>query len=112
MTLETLHGTFRNDWHFARYKNVPLAEPAVRWRVLGREGDDSSVVHIELSTDKPAFFVWMNAKGIGGEFSDNCMTLVPGRTVDIEFAPKAPVKTDVFSKSLSVVDLSKTLYIQ
>ena len=51
---------------------------------------------VTLTTDKPAFWVWMNAKGVRGEFDDNAVTLVPGRPRTFTFSPKdastAPAK--------------------
>ena len=41
-----------------------------------------------LSADKPAFYVWANVRGVRGEFSDNCLTLLPGRPRTITFARK------------------------
>ena len=52
--------------------------------------------NVTLTTDKPAFWVWMNAKGVRGEFDDNAVTLVPGRPRTFTFSPKdastAPAK--------------------
>ena len=61
---------------------------------------------VRLSADKPAFFVWANAKGIRGEFSDNCLTLLPGRPVTLRFAEKGAFDAEAFSRGLSVTSLS------
>jgi hypothetical protein len=55
-----------------------------------------------VSTDYPAFFVWLNATGVRGEFSDNSFTLLPGRPRKIAFVPKEKVSKEVFERSLSV----------
>ncbi|MBO6167884.1 MAG: cellulase family glycosylhydrolase [Kiritimatiellae bacterium] len=41
---------------------------------------------VVLETDRPAFFVWCNVRGVKGEFDDNCITLLPGETRTLTFA--------------------------
>ena len=60
---------------------------------------------VTLATDKPAFWVWLNAKGIRGEFDDNAVTLVPGCPRTFTFAPKDAVSPGRFKAALEVVDL-------
>ena len=36
---------------------------------------------VTLTTDRPAFFVWVDSPGCA--FSDNCLTLLPGRPVTV-----------------------------
>jgi len=92
LTLKTKAGTYQNDWHFGFYKDMPLAQARVEVKVKG-EGEQRSYV---LSSDAPAFFVWANAKGVPGEFDDNCFTLLPGRSRTIRFDHAiAPGKIDV-----------------
>ena len=61
---------------------------------------------VTLTTDRPAFWVWANAKGIPGEFSDNALTLVPGSPVKLVFTPKGDVTPEQFKAALTVVSLS------
>ena len=76
LTLTTPQGTYQNDWHFDFYKNVPLATAQVEAKVEGSGARRT----VTLSTDKPAFFVWADVRGsTGGDFDDNCLTLLPGR---------------------------------
>jgi beta-mannosidase len=112
MTLETAHGIYRNDWHFDYWKNVPLESAKVDFRVLERKGGGMSPIRVEISTDKPAFYVWLNAEGVAGEFSDNCFTLLPGRPVTVEFTPKKSVSDKTFLERLTVTDLEKTFVRQ
>ena len=101
MTLVTKYGTFTNDWLFDYYKGYDLAKAKVEAKVDGFK--------VTLSTDKPAFFVWANAKNVPGEFSDNSFTLLPGRPKTIVFTPKCAKTTEEdFRKALSFTDLSKT----
>ena len=64
--------------------------------------DGKNVFELEVSTDYPAFFVWLNATGVRGEFSDNSFMLLPGRPRKITFIPKEKVSKEVFNRSLSV----------
>ena len=62
---------------------------------------------VTLTTDKPAFWVWMNAKGIRGEFDDNAVTLVPGVKRVFAFEPADKATTpEAFKAALTVVNLN------
>lgn len=97
--------SFENEWMFNFYKQCPLANADVRMKTV----NDNGVWKVTLMTDRPAFFTWVNATGIPGEFSDNSFTLYPGRPVTLTFTPK---KSDIrfvdFKESLSVFHLRKT----
>ena len=62
---------------------------------------------VTLTTDKPAFWVWMNVKGVRGEFDDNAVTLVPGKPRTFTFKPKDAVTPELFKKSFSVTHLAE-----
>ena len=81
LTLKTPHGDYQNDWHFGFYKDLPIRRAKVECRPAEGGG-------FTLSADKPAFYVWANVRGVRGEFSDNCLTLLPGRPRTITFARK------------------------
>ena len=100
LTLRTKFGVFQNDWMFDYYKTYDLAGADVKATVNG--------FNVTLSTDKPAFFVWTNAKGVRGEFSDNSFTLLPGRPVEIRFMPKGNVSPHEFKRAFSVTHLRMT----
>ena len=100
LSLKTSRGTVGNDHHFAPYKDLPLAAANVSVTFDG--------LAVTLSTDKPAFFVWANVKGIRGEFSDNSFLLLPDRPVTLRFDPKTDVSPEAFRKSLSVTHLRQT----
>lgn len=101
LTLKTSQGVCQNDWHFGFYKDMPLAKAIVQAKVRENDGRKFLV----LSTDKPAFFVWANVRGVRGEFSDNALTLLPGRQKEIEFIAKQDVGSDTFRNDLTVRDL-------
>ena len=95
----------RNEWFFAPFKDCPIENAKID-ATVGR--DDPIAPQITLTTDKPAFFVWVNATGVRGEFDDNSFTLLPDEPRTLTFAPKEPIDADAFRRSLSVTDLSKS----
>ena len=97
LTMKTDRGVFRNEWMPKRFKDCPLAAA----RIVA----DFDGFRVTLSTDRPAFYVWANAEGVRGEFSDNSFTLLPGRPVTIEFVPKQDVSPAEFRKRFTVSDL-------
>ena len=55
---------------------MPLATAQVEAKVEG----SGARRRVTLPTDKPAVFVWADVRGSsGGDFDDNCLTLLPGR---------------------------------
>ena len=95
----------RNEFFFAPFRESPLAEAKIRVVVPGDSG--SSGFRVVLTSDKPALFVWLDAPGIRGEFSDNSFALLPGEPRTVEFAPKDPEDTpEAFRAALRVSHLS------
>ena len=102
LTLRTSHGEFRNDVLFKRFKDYALPDARI---VATFDG-----LKLTLKTDRPAFYVWANVEGARGEFSDNSLTLLPGRPVTVEFRPKGKLPPqDAFERLLTVMDLSKAV---
>ena len=101
LTLATSCGICQNDWHFGFYKDMPLADAKVKMEAEGGGGQ----WNILLSADKPAFFVWANCRGVCGEFSDNCLTLLPSRPVRLAFKSQSPLSDREFEGSLTVSHL-------
>ena len=100
MKLDTPAGTVRGDWHFGFFRDVPIAKARVDVRVDGYK--------VTLTADKPAFYVWADAYKMGGEFSDNCLTLLPGEPVEIVYTPKVwDVSERWFRHGLSVTHLAE-----
>lgn len=94
-----------NDWLFDEFKNCALENAAIRKEVTEEDG----IWTVSLTTDKPAFFVWLNADGIPGEFSDNSFTLYPGSAVKVTFTPKDGGKSfSDFANSLHIKHLNQT----
>ena len=71
------------DFFPRAYKDYDPAPAKVRatW-----SGTDNAPV-LTLKTDKPAFFVTASV-GVAGTFSDNALTLLPGRPVKLSFTPR------------------------
>ena len=91
----------RNDWFFEPFRQMPVAKAKVGMKVDGFK--------VTLTTDRPAFFVWANAKGVRGEFDDNSFTLLPGEPKTIVFTPKDAATTpEAFRKALSLTHLADT----
>ena len=100
LRLKTRQGEFRNDWMFGYYKEYDLARAKVMARFDGLD--------VTLSTDRPAFFVWANVRGVRGEFSDNSLTLLPDRPVTLTFKAKEPVGPEAFRRAFEVTHLRET----
>ena len=105
LTLTTPCGSVQNDWQFGFYKDAPLAAAKVSAEVAA--GEKPGTFRVTLATDKPAFYVWANVRNVRGEFSDNCLTLLPGRPQALVFTPKdAQISLDVFKSRFSVTHLA------
>ena len=64
---------------------------------------------VTLSTDKPAFGVWVNASRIAGEFDDNHLTLLPGNPRTLVFKPlDGATRFADFVQSLTVRHVRQT----
>ena len=92
-----------DDGLFADYRDCPLADARIG---LGDIVADDEGFFVTVSTDRPAFFVWLGVQGIRGEFSDNSFTLLPTRPRRIRFVPKEiGVALDAFRSALRVTHL-------
>ena len=71
-------------------------------------GGDAAPV-LTLSTDKPALFVTATVD-VPGYFSDNALTLIPGRPVKLRFTPRkrARVTQKALADSLTIRHLRDT----
>ncbi len=94
-----------NDFFPEAYKAYDLAEANVstRW-----EGSEEAPVLV-LSTDKPAVFVTATTD-VPGYFSDNALTLLPGREARLSFTPRlgAVATKSALAASLRVNHLRET----
>lgn len=84
----------------AKYNDVKLPDAKVTAKIDG--------FNVTLTADKPAFWVWMNVRGIGGEFDDNAVTLVPGNSRIFTFKPYDKSTTpEQFKSAFSVTHLTE-----
>ncbi len=60
---------------------------------------------VELTADKPAFYVSLDPQALRGRFSDNMITLLPGAKRTLAFLPKGPVTAKELDAALKVYDL-------
>ena len=86
-------------WMFVEPKDCFIQKAEVKMTASRRKGKWV----VSLTTDKPAFYVWVTAKGFKGHFSDNSFTLLPGQIKEITF--KAEGSFDEFAKALKVTHL-------
>ncbi len=84
------------NWHFFEpYKSYDLPNAAVQARPVDGYG-------VRLESDRPALFVTLDSDGIGGEWSDNCLLLLPERPVEVAFTPRQPISPHRLTESLRV----------
>lgn len=72
-----------NDYFPKPYKAYELVRPTISARWSDRDG----AAVLTLEADKPAFFATASVD-VPGYFSDNAVTLLPGRPVDLTFVPR------------------------
>jgi beta-mannosidase len=94
-----------NDYFPKAYKAYDIGEAKVKASWSG--GDKAPV--LTLSADQPAMFVTATVD-VPGYFSDNAVTLIPGREVKLSFTPRkgAVVSKDALAGSLKVSHLRET----
>ena len=94
-----------NDFFPRAYKYFEPLETRVK--AVWSNSERASILN--LSTDKPAFFVTA-AVDVPGFFSDNAITLIPGREKSIGFTPRLGTKADGnrLAKSLQIRHLRET----
>jgi len=93
-----------NELFFTEYKRCELEKAAIKLEV----SKSDSKLFVELTSDKPAFFVSMDAVGIAGEFGENCFTLLPGECRRTAFIPRQNITMNQFKNTLKVKHLRNT----
>ena len=94
-----------NDYFPKPYKAYELVQPKIRAGWSEVEGQ----LVLSLTSDQPALFVTATVD-VPGYFSDNAVTLLPGRTTDLTFTPRhgATPSASELVQSLKVRNLSET----
>ncbi|HUX21325.1 MAG TPA: glycoside hydrolase family 2 protein [Spirochaetia bacterium] len=90
MELRTSLESVSNETFLTYPKSCPIQRALVTATVEAA-GDTLAVT---LTTDKPSFYVSLDAGDLGGRFDDNCITLMPGAGRRLTFRPD----DDRFSK--------------
>ena len=93
-----------NEHFFAEYKKCHL--PLVNCNYEIKEAGDS--FEVKVTSDRPAFFLTLDAQGIPGEFDDNCFTLLPEKPRRLVFAPKGDVTLSELQETLKIRHLRST----
>ncbi len=93
-----------NTIFFTEEKNCGLMPAKIETKVSEVNGK----YQVELTTDKPAFFVVLETPGIKGIFSNNSFTLLPGEPKTVEFVPVEYRSRVKFGKVLKVMHLRET----
>jgi beta-mannosidase len=97
--------TYQSNYMFGYAKDCNFEKADVKMEAKNEKGKWL----VTLSTDKPAFGVWVNASCIAGEFDDNHLTLLPGEPRTLVFKPQdAATRFDDFAKSLTVRNVRQT----
>jgi beta-mannosidase len=68
------------------YKMLDLRDPEVSTKTRR----DGQRILLDVSSEKPAFFVALEAP-VAGRFTDNFFTLLPGERRTVEFLPRSPL---------------------
>jgi len=70
---------------------------------------EDGLFSIDLATNSPAFYLTLNAEGIGGEFDDNCFLLLPGEERNLVFTAKEnPPTAEKMQAAIQVQHLRST----
>ena len=87
---------------FDSTKNLSLAAPRIDATVETRHG----ALVVSLVSSTLARHVALATDADEGRFSDNYFDLVPGRRVEVTFAPKGPLTAEQLRKTLVVRDIT------
>ncbi len=97
--------THHNTFFPAPYKSCNLAKAKISHRV---DALGNNRFRIALSTDAPAFFVWLAVTGDLGLFDDNSFTLLPDCPMELVYEPKQPHTADELQQKLRITHLRDT----
>lgn len=86
-----------------KYYELPEANVTAEWSQI------DGAATVKLKADKPAFFVTVQCDA-PGYFSDNAITLLPGREVALTFSPRRGVEVDLaqLEKQVKIRHLKQT----
>lgn len=96
--------THRNQHCFTTWKHLDLPKANLKTEVISSDGGQA----VKLTSDATAFYAWVNAEGIRGEFADNSLLLLPGESVTLPFRAKQAVTADQLRAALSTWHLEQS----
>ena len=94
--------SFRNECFPVPWKKYQLPQAKI---TAETSQDPDRTVHLKLSSDRPAFYVFAEVKGVRSVFSDNSITLLPGEVRELTFRPDEPVSPEELRGKLVIRDL-------
>lgn len=97
-TAEAEVGNFEHENVFFRKPYKAYELPKCNIKAAVKEAGDE--LYITLTTDKPAFFVMLDAPNVNGLFNDNSFLLVPGRKKIVKFTSEEKISAKELEKSL------------
>ena len=102
-------------------KKAPLEKPGIKAEVRAFEsGGKSMQFEIKLKTEKPAFYVSLEAQGVSGLFDKNMLTLLPGKAETVRFTLRddvsekgtikktRPISAQALQRALRITSLRDT----
>ena len=82
----SLDDRFATSMFIEEPKKAPLEKPEIKIAVRPLDGDSrASRFEIELTAEKPAFYVSLEVPGYSGLFDRNLLTLLPGKSETVRF---------------------------
>jgi len=94
--------SFRNECFPSAYKKYQLPQAKI---TAETSRDPDGLVHLKLTTDRPAFYVFAELKGVRTVFSDNSITLLPGETRELTFRTDEALSQEEIREKLVIRDL-------
>jgi beta-mannosidase len=91
--------------NFARPKHLELLDPKISAQVTESA---PGVFAVKLETQAPALWVWLELAQADARYSDNFVTLLPGRPVTIEVHPQEKLTREQVEAQLKVRSLVDT----
>ena len=88
-----------NECFLAKYKEYQLPQPRIQTQITA---DENGLMHLKLSSDKTAFYVFAEFKGIQTVFSDNSFTLLPDHPRELTFRLDKAIPIGTLEKALTI----------
>jgi hypothetical protein len=67
---------------------------------------DDGKIEVQMSSNKPAFYVTLEVDGDTGVFDDNSINLSVGETRNLVFTPRQGINLESFTTQLRIYDLA------